>query len=140
MSFRSFIRHNFWLKLFSLMLATLIWFTVVYWRDNDFRLSQAFSSSPLAPRVFSRLPLSVLTRPGDGKVYRLFPAEVTVTVAGDQAVLDDLVKKDIRAYVDLSNVGHLDVSSQLVKLHIPLSGVIPVKVVPPVVRVEEMIP
>lgn len=122
------------------MLATLIWFTVVYWRDNDFRLSQAFSSSPLTPRVFSRLPVAIMTRPGDGKAYRLIPAEVTVTVAGDEAVLTDLVKKDIRAYVDLSNVGHVDVASQLVKLHIPLAGVIPVKVVPPIVRIEEIVP
>jgi len=100
MSLRSFIAHNFWLKVFSLILASLIWFAM---QSNQ---------SLFAPRRKTRefhCTVGLLTPPSPGSrpVYGLEPGAVTVKVRGEEAALKKLDPATILAYVRLPEVTSL---------------------------------
>ena len=92
---RNLLLEDFWLKLFSLALAILIWFIVTFVSQKEVRLE---------PRVFLHLPVIVLSAAEDVRNFRVIPNEVTVTVQADVESLQNLQSKDIRATVDLSGV------------------------------------
>ena len=100
MSLRSFISHNFWLKVFSLILASLIWFAM--------QSNQSLFAPRRKTREF-RCPVGLLTPPGPGSrpVYALDPGTVTVKVRGDDAALKKLDPATILAYVRLPDVTSL---------------------------------
>jgi hypothetical protein len=138
MSFRALIQHNFWLKLFSLLLATLIWFAIHFWIDSGNPQPQSPIINPLT-REFFRLPVRVLTQPGDARVFKVEPDQVIVTITGEAAVIRDLSAKSIFVYVDLSNIRSVRETNQQVKLDIP-KGVTLMDVVPRAVNVEQVSP
>ncbi len=138
MSLRALILHNFWLKLFALLLATLIWFAIHFGIANDFRIPQNPITNPTVTQ-FLRLPIRVLTQPGDSRVFKVDPDEVIVTVTGEGAVLRDLTPKIIAAYVDLANSRSTRETNQQIKLNIP-SGVTVVNFAPRAVNVEQVSP
>ena len=76
---RNLVAKDFWLKLFSLALAILIWLTVRF-------ISGEATASPW---------LALLGRA---------PNEVQVTLRGDPKILKTLRKQDIRAEVDLTGI------------------------------------
>jgi hypothetical protein len=135
MSFRTFIQHNFWLKLFSLLLATLIWFAINFWIQSGVRTPE----SPIvnfSTKQFVR-PVRILTQPGDTRVFKVEPTEIALTVVGEDAVLRDIRAQHISVFVDLANVRSSHQTNQQVKLDIP-SGVTAIRVEPRTVNVEEV--
>ncbi len=138
MSLRALILNNFWLKLFSVLLATLIWFAIHFGIANDFRIPQNPITNPTVTQ-FLRLPIRVLTQPGDSRVFKVDPDEVIVTVTGEGAVLRDLTPKTIAAYVDLANSRSARETNQQIKLNIP-GGVTVVNFAPRAVNVEQVSP
>ncbi|MEO6035699.1 MAG: CdaR family protein [Verrucomicrobiota bacterium] len=138
MSIRAFIQHNFWLKLFSFVLATLIWFAIHYGIRGDFRLPQNPITTPTT-REFSRLPVRILSRSGDTNVFTVVPAYIYVQVTGEAAVLANLNPQNIAVYVDLANVRSLEETNQQVRLDFP-DGVTIIKVAPRAVNVELVSP
>ncbi len=90
MSLRDLILHNFWLKLFSIALATVIWLSIFYSIHNEQNLN-------------IRVPVSVQTNPGDQRVFRVTPDEVVVIAVGKRAALFQATRKDIRVYIDLTH-------------------------------------
>ncbi len=97
MSLRSFISHNFWLKIFSLILASLIWFAM--------QSNQSLFAPRRKTREF-RCPVGLLTPPGPGSrpLYGLEPGAVIVKVRGDEGALRKLDPTTILAYVRLPEV------------------------------------
>ncbi|HKQ38961.1 MAG TPA: CdaR family protein [Verrucomicrobiae bacterium] len=97
------ISNNYWLKLFSLVLATLIWFVI----SSNFRSAETpLKLAPLRPgssRDFRR-PVVVMMPARNVQPFQVEPAEVTVKVLGEQAVLNKLRDDDIEVYVNLMNV------------------------------------
>jgi YbbR domain-containing protein len=95
-----FLRHvfleDFWLKLFSLVLAVVVWLIVTFASQKE---------AGMTPRVFSDLPIRVLSSAEDVRGFRVSPNEVTVTVQGNAKTLQNLRSKDIQAVVDLTGVG-----------------------------------
>ncbi len=93
------LRHifveDFWWKVFSLVLAILIWVTVTF-------ASQREPGS--APRVFSDVPVAVVSSAEDVRAFKVSPTVVDVTVRGAADALQNLRSKDIRAMVDLTGV------------------------------------
>ncbi len=138
MSLRTFIQHNFWLKLFSFVLATLIWFAIHYGIKGDFRLPQNPITTPTT-REFSRLPVRILARSGDNRVFKVEPDHVFVKVTGEAAVLHDLNPQNIAVFVDLANVQSVRETNQQVRLDIP-DGVTVITVAPRAVIVEQVSP
>ncbi|HPC59773.1 MAG TPA: CdaR family protein [Verrucomicrobiota bacterium] len=93
--------HDFWLKLFSLALATLIYLTIYYARDLA-------PSSPvplvLESRTFTAIPVLVVSSAGDARNYKVIPKEAEVTVQGDARALQTLIARDIRLLVDMTGI------------------------------------
>ena len=135
MSLRALILHNFWLKLFSLLLATLIWFAIHFWIEGGNRQPQNSITNPIARHQF-RLPVRVLTKPGDERVFRVDPEQVSVFVTGEAAILRDFSSQNISVYVDVANIRSSRETNQQVKVDVPKE--ISVEVVPLTVNVEQV--
>ena len=85
-----------WLKLFSLSLAVLIWFTVSY----------AIPTLPLhiSERTFFNLPVVVMSAASDVRNFKVNPNEVELTLQGDPKILSKIQTKDIHVLVDLTDI------------------------------------
>jgi YbbR domain-containing protein len=97
------LSSNFWLKLFSLVLATLIWSVI----NSNFPSAQTrLDIEPFHPggsRDFRR-PVVVMMPARNVQPFEVSPGEVTVKVLGEQSLLDKLRDDDIEVYVNLMNV------------------------------------
>jgi len=103
MSLRRLIFDDFWLKLFSLGVALLIWAAVYIAVQKEVDLAAA----PLArigTRTFMGRPVLVVSLAADVRGFRVKPSHVDVTVRGEAATLDKLQDKDIHVIVDLTHV------------------------------------
>src|SRR6478672_11547220 len=90
---RELLFADFWLKLFSLALAVLIWLAVSF----------AVQKEPQV-RTFSKLPVQLLSVPRDKGNIIVRPAEVEVTIQGERTLVRDLRASDIRVMVDLTGI------------------------------------
>ena len=122
---RNLLLEDFWLKLFSLTLAVLIWLTVTFASQKEGRPVQ---------RVFSHLPVLALSATEDVHNFRLSPAEVEVTVQGDPRTLQNLQDKDVRPTVDLTGVGVARELRKRIEVSVP-AGVAHTHVAPEEVQV-----
>ncbi len=122
---RKLVLENFWWKLFSLALAVLIWLTVTFASQKEGKPVQ---------RLFSHLPVLVLSATEDVHNFRLSPAEVEVTVQGDPRTLQNLQDKDVRPFVDLTGVGVARDLRERVEVSVP-AGVTHTHVAPEEVQV-----
>ena len=116
MAYRDLILNNFWLKGFSAVLATLIWLAL---RQSD----MPTDAPPQNP--FSRSKelnvtraVSVLKSPTEQRLFRIDPAQVTVTVGGEANMLNQLNPEDVHVYVNVGAVK--DPQGALrVEVHVP---------------------
>jgi YbbR domain-containing protein len=99
---RSFILHDFWLKLFSLVLAVFIWLTVWFVRRGDAPLR--FLTNDAHPQTYYNVPVLVVSSAAEPRGFRVDPSVVTVTVRGDKKAMQKLQPKDIRVVVDLTGI------------------------------------
>jgi YbbR domain-containing protein len=100
MSARALILNNFWLKVFSLALATILWMAI-HWSLR----TVSSEPQPRAPEkdAFPR-PIMLMTAPDDHQAYVVEPLAVNVKVSGDADVIKKLNLNDIQVYVDLTDV------------------------------------
>jgi hypothetical protein len=155
MSLRTFIEHNYWLKLFSLLLATLIWFIIrplaiqTGKRPEAIQLQQPGTFLPATGIVegsFSRLPVMVLSSAADPRSFRIEPPEVSIEVSGPKDLMKDLTARDIQVLVDLTDLlvtrppGQLtNAFARKLTVNTP-PGVNLVRVEPSAVRIERVAP
>jgi YbbR domain-containing protein len=99
---RGLIFHDFLLKLFSLALAVLIWFTVTEVQKESSPLPRLTMNTDV--RTFSGLPVLVVCSADDVRSFKIAPSEVELTVQGDGRILDKLSNKDFRVTVDLTGI------------------------------------
>src|SRR5262245_38735840 len=88
--------NDFWLKLFSLALAVLIWLTVSFAIQKETQV-----------RTFSNLPFNVVSAVSsaqDVSYLKAVPAEVEVTVQGQRNMVQSLRANDIRVSVDVTGI------------------------------------
>lgn len=99
---RNLVVKDFWLKLFSLVLAVLIWLTV------DFSLSKEVSPwAALIGRTADQTDIPgvhVFAPPMDGRTVTVDPPDVQVTLRGDPKLLKNIRPEDVRAQVNLTGV------------------------------------
>jgi len=96
-----FIKDVGW-KLFSLVLAMVIWFMV-----RPVSREPAKSGNPLAasvPRTFTNLPVVVMSSAADVRAFKVKPDTVRVTVSGRREIVDALTERDLRVTVDLTGI------------------------------------
>ena len=84
------ILRNFWLELFSVALAAVIWLGIHYGIRNELSISQLNINN-------ITVPVAIFAPAGDSRVFKITPNEVVVFAVGDKAAL----RKGIRVYVDL---------------------------------------
>ena len=97
------VTKDFWLKLFSLALAILIWLTV------KFSINGETSNSPWLALLGRAADETVLTVPvrvptGEKHSFNVSPTQVTVTLRGDPKQLRNLREEDVQAQVDLAGI------------------------------------
>ena len=123
---RHLVLEDFWLKLFSLALAVLIWLTVTFASQKDAGIDQ---------RLLSKmLPVTILSSAEDVHNFRVSPSEVAVTVQGNPKTLQNLQSNDIRAIVDLTGVAAARDLRKRIEVSVP-AGVTPLRVIPEEVQV-----
>ena len=133
MSFRALILHNFWLKLFSIALATVIWLAIHYSIHDDLNENQS-----LTPQ-YIRVPISVRTARGDKRVFRITPDEVVVTAVGKDPVLFQTAQKEIRVSLDLTSFKGPEPTSEKLKAESP-GDIIVLEILPSTVEVQQVSP
>src|SRR6185503_9309638 len=97
------ISNNFWLKLFSMVLATLIWFVI----SSNFRSAETpVNIAPFRPTASKdfRRPVVVMMPAKNVQPFQVDPGEVTVKILGDQTLLGKMREDDVEVYVNLMNV------------------------------------
>jgi YbbR domain-containing protein len=118
------LRHlfveDFLLKLFSLMLAVVVWLIVAFASRKEVAMT---------PRVFTDLPIRVLSAAEDVRGFKVSPNKAEITVQGSTATLQNLQSRDIQAIVDLSGVAAARDLHKRVEVTVP-AGVALVHVVP----------
>src|SRR5213593_3032440 len=109
MPLRSLILNHFWLKLFSLILATLIWLAV---RANLSNASAEFV------RTFVNRPILVLTDNAQHTAVAVNPDHATVTVRGPASLMQFIKDEDIHVFVRLGEK-RLLMGDLPVHVHVP---------------------
>jgi len=93
--------RDFGWKLFSLLLAAFIWYTVHKLIDEPGPVSVSSNNSLM---TYSNLPVFFIATATDISVYQVQPNTVSVTVSGPSGLMDLLSTNQIRATVDLTDV------------------------------------
>ncbi len=97
------ILKNFWLKVFSLMLATTVWYVLQPSNENETRyLQNPFRPSPVTREFYC--PVTLLVAPSEHRSFQLDTTNVTVKVSGDPSIVNELEAEDIQPYVNIATV------------------------------------
>jgi YbbR domain-containing protein len=96
-----YILNNFWLKIFSLILACLIWFAIQS-NQSGFKFSQGLFS-PRARTLELRCSIRLLVSPNNHSAFIIEPQGVIVKIDGEDSVLKKLTPESIQAYVVVSD-------------------------------------
>jgi YbbR domain-containing protein len=131
---RDLVLKDFGLKLFSFVVAMLLWLTVTIAIKNEIPPGRAISLAPTDQMVFQNLPVVIMSSAEDVRSFRVHPKEVDVTVQGDAQALKRLGRKDIRVLVDLTGIGAAHDLRKRIEVSTP-AGVTHVKVDPEDVQV-----
>jgi hypothetical protein len=120
---RNLILGDFWLKLFSLVLAILIWLLVSFAIHREV--------APATEQIFS-VPVVVTSAAADVHNFHVNPGEVQVRVRGQERKLETLDTSDVRAVVNLTGADLQRESRQRIQIILPLDvtlvGVVPAEV------------
>ncbi len=98
MAKRDLILHNFGWKVFSVLLAALVWMALSTAEQRAWRLQQ----SPVINYRKFAVSVAVLNRADGAGPFTLTPALVEVEIGGNAAALEKLQPREIAAFVDAS--------------------------------------
>jgi hypothetical protein len=129
------ITKDFWWKLFSLILAVVLWVTVYKIREEPV-VPAAVAGVPL---TYGSLPVLVVSRTSDVRDFRVVPGTVAVKVTGPSDVMAVLQANQIHPVVDLTDVATESNLKRRVEVSAP-PGVTLVSVVPAEVDVRSPSP
>lgn len=136
MSIRDAVLHNFWLKLFSLVLATMIWFAIFSAQNSPRADRPLFGNATVE---LQRLPVTVMKSAGDLRTFQLDPGTVNVTVQGPRAKAQVLTPADLEVFIDLADANDTVGRTKKILVHVPPDFSV-VKVSPPEVRLRPVSP
>jgi hypothetical protein len=133
MAVRELIFNNFWLKLFSLVLATMIWFII--WIQNTAHPER--DAVAVVTREFTRHPITVMKSSQDTRGFRVVPGLVDIVISGRPELIQNLSEKSIEVYVDMTDARDVEGLRKPVQFFVP-NGVTVVQVDPPSVQIERV--
>ena len=132
MAVRELIFNNFWLKLFSFVLATMIWFTI---KIQDTRTER--DNVVAVTREFTRHPITVMKSAADQRGFRVVPSMVDVVVSGRAELIQSLEEKNVEIYINLTDTHDIEGLNKPVQAFAP-PGVTVIRVNPPTVQIERV--
>jgi YbbR domain-containing protein len=91
-------------KLFSLLLAAAIWFTVNRILHEANMSAEAASGTPV---TYGNLPVTIVSALADVRAFHIAPTTVTVTVTGPAAVMNTLQADQLHATVNVTGASLL---------------------------------
>lgn len=101
----SVITRNFWLKFFSIALATVIWLAIHYGLHHELSIPiSQLNISNLLAQEYIKVPVTPVLPPGDTRQFKINPPTVVVIAVGEKSALRRAAQKGIRAYVDLGSL------------------------------------
>jgi len=100
MNWRNLIFHNLWWKVFSLLIAMIVWSTY-HISGGTFSFGALYEDT--TPMVFPNYRPRILTRQSDQHHYQIQPGEVMVTVSGRRELMRDVNVRDIVVFVDVQD-------------------------------------
>jgi YbbR domain-containing protein len=130
---RDIIQRNFWLKLFSVVLATAIWMEI----KSGSTSAPVPTFNPVQDSL--QVPVQIMAQPADGRIFQVRPESVIISITGESAILNKYRRKDYKAYIDLTDVRREEAPTHEVRLDIP-QGVTLLKITPQVVSLEKVSP
>ena len=114
--FRSLFLHNFWWKLFSVVLATLIWLAVNATLSNEAMLTRRLNLA--SNQKFAHCPILVMTSTGEHPAVTIEPSDVSVLVRGPAELLSSLKPQDVQVFLHLPD--HKNPTGEFpVVVHVP---------------------
>ena len=116
MSAREAILQNFWLKLFSLVLATMIWFAIAGAKLN---LRPDQSGLGTLTRKIDSVPITVMQSASDFRAFRVDPSHIDVTVRGPIAEVQALTRRQFEVFINLSDVNDSVGLTKKILVHTP---------------------
>ncbi|MCW5551800.1 MAG: hypothetical protein KIS67_06475 [Verrucomicrobiae bacterium] len=124
---REILTSDFVWKLFSVVLAVVIWLTV-----QTSRTERSVDWRPLPgmnTRTFESLPIRLVSATADIREFKVNPKIVEVIVGGRSDVLNALQEKDVRVTVDLSHTDLTADQRQRVSVSLP-PGLAVIEIIP----------
>jgi hypothetical protein len=134
MNWRNLFLHNLGWKLFSLLIAMLVWNT--YHLTGGSWLGRVLAGDTKNANYVGFRP-RILTRQGETRQFRTRPEQVEITVSGAPADIDRLEVKDILAFVDAQEFKEGDTNSLPVTVRVGL-GYNVTRIVPERVHLERV--
>jgi len=135
MALREIVMNNLGWKLASLVMASLIWFSINTAIEDGTSPRTVF---PGKTRTFA-LPITVRTKATDSRSFIVRPNSVKVKVRGYPDEIDALQTSDLQAFVDLMDVQEAVGLSKKIFVHTPGSVTLE-SVVPDEVSVDRVSP
>jgi YbbR domain-containing protein len=106
---------DFWWKLFSLVLAVVIWLTVYKIREEPV----VPASVAGVPLTYGSLPVLVVSAASDVRDFRVLPGTVAVKVSGPAEVMAVLQANQIHPVVDLTDIASARNLKRRVEISMP---------------------
>ncbi len=126
MSARDAILQNFWLKLASLVLATMIWFAIAGAQMN---LRPDRPAPGTVTRKLEGVPITVMKSAADLRAFRVEPSVVEITVSGPLAQVQALTPMQVEVFINLTDMSDVVGPTKKILVHLPadiaLLGVVP---------------
>ena len=116
MPIREAIFRNFWLKLFSLVLATMIWFAIVGAQSNLHPDRPAIGSFT---HTIESVPITVMKSAADLRAFRVEPNLINVTVRGPIAQVQALTTQHPEVFINLTDVHDTIGLTKKILVHAP---------------------
>jgi hypothetical protein len=138
MNLSNLIFHNFWAKLISLGLASLIWLAVHYQIKSDYVQTPTHSIHVIR-KQYAGVPVSIITRPGDARVFRVSPKTALAVVDGEESILSRMTSKNVTLYVDLTDFQSRQPTNAELHVHVPVEVSV-IGIQPANVTVEQISP
>jgi YbbR domain-containing protein len=102
MSLRHLVFHNFWLKIFSIALGTIIWMAIHFSMDHNIALAEPGPRQLLIKKTIE-VPIDIMKQENDPRTFTLHPTNVLLTVGGEAGTLHGPEGREIKVYVDLTD-------------------------------------